>query len=487
MKNIPSILLLGVLVGCSGGADRLDDGATACSAALCKSLATTGADQKFQNALMRKLPVSGSGPMPCSEVYFWPDFVDSLAKVVETGINGAKFYLGDDKTDAKIGMINAAAFIAQSMQETIQYDACDENNWSVKMPSPNNSLPAYPLSAACGQEGQSYGELSCSGKEKDYECPEDNTMQIMGGTHATWWGAPMPMFCAPKEKTGATPRWNSSESCQKKANWLRKDKPFKLMDFSTPTSEGWDRLFDALSSDASGTTPYCEIYEGQQGGWFTACGSDGCPNAIKMSNLNWEIKKDVEGCCWWGRGIIQTTGRCNIGLLNYALNGVSYPDGKSAKRDSTIDQFGAKYDFCKAPEKICTGDPELKWLSGLFYWVDKVQTSAADTQYQWPGYQKFLKDNAEAIFSSPSGKEGAQFINAASGLVNRGCPASSCSNTGPVDGLAKRQDNFLAAMCVMQWLDDSTKDLTTCLSGVNAKRNVTYTSGDCPIKPGSVT
>ena len=40
----------------------------------------------------------------------------------------------------------------QSMKETIQYDACSENNWDVR----NN---AYPASNACGQLGQSYQVL----------------------------------------------------------------------------------------------------------------------------------------------------------------------------------------------------------------------------------------------------------------------------------------------------------------------------------------
>ena len=31
---------------------------------------------------------------------------------------------------AQYGLANLAAFLAQTLQETIQYDACDENNWS---------------------------------------------------------------------------------------------------------------------------------------------------------------------------------------------------------------------------------------------------------------------------------------------------------------------------------------------------------------------
>ena len=46
------------------------------------------------------------------------------------GVGNATFWLGDSSSNGwKYGLVSAAAFLAQSMQETIQYDACDENNW----------------------------------------------------------------------------------------------------------------------------------------------------------------------------------------------------------------------------------------------------------------------------------------------------------------------------------------------------------------------
>ncbi len=41
------------------------------------------------------------------------------------------------------------------MQETIQYDACDENNWSNQATTATTGGDAYPATAACGQLGQS--------------------------------------------------------------------------------------------------------------------------------------------------------------------------------------------------------------------------------------------------------------------------------------------------------------------------------------------
>ena len=54
-----------------------------------------------------------------------------------------------------------AAFLAQSMQETIRYNACDENNWSeVKYGAPAD----YPMTASCGQLGQKKVKIGMFGQ-----------------------------------------------------------------------------------------------------------------------------------------------------------------------------------------------------------------------------------------------------------------------------------------------------------------------------------
>ena len=49
------------------------------------------------------------------------------------GVAGKTFYAGDDDvTNGHVyGLVNLAAFLAQSMKETIKYDACDENSWDL--------------------------------------------------------------------------------------------------------------------------------------------------------------------------------------------------------------------------------------------------------------------------------------------------------------------------------------------------------------------
>ena len=47
-------------------------------------------------------------------------------------------------------------FSPQAMQETIQYDACDENNWSNGGVVAKAGGTVYTAASACGQLGQSY-------------------------------------------------------------------------------------------------------------------------------------------------------------------------------------------------------------------------------------------------------------------------------------------------------------------------------------------
>ena len=85
-----------------------------------------------------------------SSVYKYTDFRDSLHVMATEGVANKKFYIGDDNVENGhvYGLVNIAAFLAQSMKETIQYDACDENSWDLVGGK-------YPLSNACGQLGQS--------------------------------------------------------------------------------------------------------------------------------------------------------------------------------------------------------------------------------------------------------------------------------------------------------------------------------------------
>ena len=102
---------------------------------------------RIENEIDTKLflyetPMGGWLP---STVYKYADFRESLSVMATEGVAGKKFYIGEDVTNGHVyGLVNIAAFLAQSMKETIKYDACDENSWDLVGGK-------YPLSNACGQ------------------------------------------------------------------------------------------------------------------------------------------------------------------------------------------------------------------------------------------------------------------------------------------------------------------------------------------------
>lgn len=336
-----------------------------------------------------------------SRIYKWRDFVQAVATMHRRGVADMRLWLGEpsdpEPARTRYALVNLAAFLAQSMKETIRYDACDENNWDM--------TNGYQISNACGQLGQDYaGE----GYDCELACPRDPTMAITAVTHARWYGAPGPLFCAPNatlaaisgRTDGRTGRWDYAADC-----WPY---PATQPGFVAPGGDAWTR-------------PACEVYEGQRAGRWVWDGSGG----------------SVEGCCWWGRGVIQTTGRCNFGMLNHYL-GAGHLDPATHPRPA-----GALYadvNFCRDPEAICasTEHPELKWIAGLFYWMSSVQTYDREGWAYLPRLRAFVD----------GGMTDTSFIDSVSGIVNRGCHNPPCG-TGALDGGEDRRANFDLVLRVM--------------------------------------
>ena len=76
---------------------------------------------------------------------------------------------------------------------------------------------------------------------------------------------------------------------------------------------------------------------------------------------------DAIGCCWWGRGPVQLTGRHNIKIFDNWLQENSNILGK------------LPISLCGNPGQICvpntktTNDASVEWLGSLFYWINSVQ------------------------------------------------------------------------------------------------------------------
>jgi len=69
-----------------------------------------------------------------SDIFTVDGFVKGLRVMYEDGVANKYFYLGTEgsTSDAHLyGLVNIAAFLAQVMKESLQYNACDENNWDL--------------------------------------------------------------------------------------------------------------------------------------------------------------------------------------------------------------------------------------------------------------------------------------------------------------------------------------------------------------------
>jgi len=173
----------------------------------------------------------------------------------------------------------------------------------------------------------------------------------------------------------------------------------------------WDHLHVCLKNE-------CNDYDGQIGG--------GENNNSPYPNRNG--RTDVEGCCYWGRGVIQTTGICNLGKLNYYL-------GKKASDDGRKSLY-PDIDFCKNPNAICQENEELKWIAGFFYWMNSVQTYSKN---DW----KYFDQLANWVDDGGIDSLDTSFIDGVSGIVNRGCHDPPNCGTGEMHGKEERSNNFI--------------------------------------------
>lgn len=327
---------------------------------------------------------SADGNWNNSELYKISDMINALKLFLHPNdFDGFRFYTRTHD----ISIINLFAFLSQCMKETIMYNVCDENN----------TMDGYPFSAACNDRDFTNLTDDC--------CKSDPTMTIIGETNATWNGAPPPLFCAPRSKTGEyMGNWNPSES-------EYNDKINQKI-FTRP---------DEFIKGIKEANPQNRYYLGQNYGF-----------PQKSTNPS-----NVEGCCWWGRGVIQTSGRCGIGKLNKVLRAIKY--------------FKDDIDLCINPELICQ-DSNLRWISGLYYWVKDVQTYNRNNWNYINELEKFtnslLNTQDKMKFIDRLRFSPNTFIYGVAGIVSRGCatPGKNGCNKFTIE------DNNYMSMCFFRKL-----------------------------------
>jgi len=312
-----------------------------------------------------------------TQVYQYGGFINALGVVSKGDMGSTYFYLGsnDNVGGFNYGLANVAIFLAQAAVETIQFDICDEISWE------KDVFGKYPLSNSCGQ-GRSVGvsmvsyedSNPCADHEASMACPVDPETIAVAETHGIFVGAPPPLECFPRTAT---------------------DK----------FTGGWDPSLSCLEDG-------CNSYDGQMVGNI---------DPLSIPTVNSFGRNNVEGCCWWGRGPFPrgSAGTCMIGKLNHHLGKRAFDEGRSSARYKEID-------FCKDPSAICRGfyqdneaNAEIRWLMGMLYWINKVQTYNVDG---W-SYLERLKQFTDG------GMNDAAFLENVSRIVTRGChDQSRCGN-----------------------------------------------------------
>lgn len=167
--------------------------------------------------------------------------------------------------------MNIAAFLSNAMEEGIRICSCDE--WNTDFMFEDNT-EKYPLSNSCGQYGRSYEDEECPDMEQ-FQCQLDKTMEITaveGHTDA-------PEF-----------------TCRARS-----------FDDESEIFPGYYDVVDDVVIDCKHCI-FCIAYV-----YF--------PKSLLIyDQINFLLKipaaysntvgrTDIEGCCWWGRGVMLTRGR----------------------------------------------------------------------------------------------------------------------------------------------------------------------------------
>ena len=117
-----------------------------------------------------------------------------------------------------------------------------------------------------------------------------------------------------------------------------------------------------------------------------------------------------------------------VGKLNYYLGKKAFDEGRSSARYKEVD-------FCKDPSSICRGhyednetNAEIRWLMGMLYWINKVQSFKQDGWNYLVNLHNFVD----------GGMVDTVFMDDVSRIVTRGChDEGSCGH--PVSPVERKE------------------------------------------------
>uniref|UniRef100_A0A7S2W2Z1 Uncharacterized protein n=1 Tax=Mucochytrium quahogii TaxID=96639 RepID=A0A7S2W2Z1_9STRA len=226
-----------------------------------------------------------------STMYRYKDFRKALEIMYTIGVGNKRVFMGAQtplgRVEYKYGLVNIATFLAQSVEESIRFDLCDQV-------SEDFGNEYFAVSNSCGQYEESYQDMQCVEAERHMQCKVDPMMHVIAMSNAKWKGAPGPLRCGPKTMYPFTGFWNFSADCGECTDYIGQ-----------------------LAGKEDSSKPYA----------------------------NMAGREDIEGCCWWGRGVLRENGICHVGKLNYFL-------GARAHQEKRMSLYPS-IDFCKDPEAVC--------------------------------------------------------------------------------------------------------------------------------------
>eukprot|EP00804_Cyclotella_cryptica_P019357 CCRYP_018959-RA/>CCRYP_018959-RA protein AED:0.00 eAED:0.00 QI:677/1/1/1/0/0/3/836/462 len=146
--------------------------------------------------ITRELFNGGRPLYPSSPTFNYNSFKNSLHTMIMTPIDNKSFFIGSSElTNGRVyGLVNIAAFLSQSVIDSIQYGSCDEVNTDIIQ-------GVLPISNACGQNGMDYQDKStlCLASEENYACSVQWDMRVQGQNLGT---NPPPFYCGPANDYG---------------------------------------------------------------------------------------------------------------------------------------------------------------------------------------------------------------------------------------------------------------------------------------------
>ena len=288
----------------------------------------------------------------------------------------------------------------------------------------------------------------------------------------------------------------------------------------------------------------CKAYELQnilQSGW-KKCDTSGCITYYNQAFGGKQVN-NTKGCGWWGRGVIQTTGPCNFGKLQKTLsanpsyhkkfnlcktpelicNSAKYPEIKWLAGFNywifNIQNGAGRFDWskdwsfndalskaasddtadCSSCSYALNVDPAVQYniVNNCYTTSSKAGNTGCSGEqpydisnrlhYQPPNSVPLRCQPGKSCWTDSSANDLVKFMNAGSGLVNRGCPKLLCK-TGVVDAAAARLKYSQIALSILNKAHTGHPDASSLLHIIDDaksdfEQNILHTYGGEGVAP----